>query len=54
MLDESIKEVHGEITRKDALIKVGKYAAVRAAVPIGNLTSDTEHFLFMKILLNEC
>ena len=29
--DKSIKEVNDEITRKDALIKVGKYAAVTAA-----------------------
>ena len=29
--DKSIKEVKDEITRKDALIKVGKYAAVTAA-----------------------
>jgi hypothetical protein len=29
--DKSIKEENEEITRKDALIKVGKYAAVTAA-----------------------
>ena len=29
--DKSIKAVNDEITRKDALIKVGKYAAVTAA-----------------------
>ncbi|MDP3913113.1 MAG: hypothetical protein Q8R96_05175 [Bacteroidota bacterium] len=29
--DKSIKELKAEITRKDALIKVGKYAAVTAA-----------------------
>ena len=29
--DKSIEDVKDEITRKDALVKVGKYAAVTAA-----------------------
>lgn len=29
--DDNIEEVKDEITRKDALVKVGKYAAVTAA-----------------------